>query len=782
MSGLTVRSLDTSSEPHIQFDLNLSVWEPRCRGAQGQSTAMTATDVHTVLQRHERELRQRLSDLEGDGRDPEPGSDAALLLDALCGLEPRMYLPAFETSARHLAEQGGRLEVRLAGIQRWHAGLARALDDTLAHHPTARAEAQELLGALVAHVAVVLAREYQTVRTHQVEEDAERARRGASRLQALQRINAAANSTLDLDQTLATAAEAVADEMGVDLCSIFLFEDISRDLELRATNGPYPRNGRHYSLALGQGYTGWVAEHGHPLVSADAAADSRFSAEAHAYGEPYRGLLSVPIIFFTVLKLEGVISVQTHESRVFTDADLNFLEIAAGQLAMNIENGRLYEQTDEELRRKVHELSTLHRVSALVTSTLVLDNVLRIIVSQAVQLSGADRSILFELDPTSQRLKAVASHGFEEHAVMESSVRVGQCCVGRVVRSCEPSMQVDCMRTDEGCFLRGLPAAVDDQHAVLCAPLVTVHGPLGALCVFSGQRHMLSAHQMQLVVTFANVAAISMENARLFEQTRQGLRTKEALLREMHHRVKNNLQQVASILNMQRRRTKSPEVEQTLLESVDRIQSIVATHDLLSNTQLGSAPVDEIARKIVGILRGNLVPPHLNLRFHIGPMPYQMPTEQATTLAIVLNELIANAIEHGFEGCERGEIRITGAQEGSNIVLRVADDGHGVPSGFSIQKAEGLGLQLVYGLVSSTLRGSVTIYCQAGSPDLAGPVIAARPTNPVLPAISAIRHEKLNGTPNDPPLDERNWTIAEMHFPIALADAAGDDFSVPSAD
>src|SRR5207302_10450684 len=102
-------------------------------------------------------------------------------------------------------------------------------------------------------------------------------------------------------------------------------------------------------------------------------------------------------------------------------------------------------------------------------------------------------------------------------------------------------------------------------------------------------------------------------NARLFEQTRQGLRTKEVLLREMHHRVKNNLQQVASILNMQRRRAKMPEVEQVLMESVDRIQGIAATHDLLSNTQLGMAPVDEIARKIVGILRGNIVPPHLTV-------------------------------------------------------------------------------------------------------------------------------------------------------------------------
>src|SRR5262249_3350578 len=151
-------------------------------------------------------------------------------------------------------------------------------------------------------------------------------------------------------------------------------------------------------------------------------------------------------------------------------------------------------------------------------------------------------------------------------------------------QSGELTMQVDCLRTDAGCFLYDRPEAQDDQHSVLCAPLATMHGRLGALCVFTNQRHLLSTHQAQLVMTFANVAAIAMENARLFEQTREGLKVKETLLREMHHRVKNNLQQVGSILNMEKRRVKSPEAEQVLQENVARIHGIAATHDLLTTT------------------------------------------------------------------------------------------------------------------------------------------------------------------------------------------------------
>jgi two-component sensor histidine kinase len=731
--------------------------------APAEDYAAMAEDVSAVLQRRRDELRERLQVWADLSTEPEEGSDAALLLDALCSESPGDYLPQFVTSAHSLAGQGGRLEARLRGVQRWCEGLGIAIDDLLGDTPDLAAAARIKLTTLQGEVAVALAQEFQRVKEQQAAEETERARRGVTRLQALQRVNSAANSTLDLDLLLETTAAAVADEMGADLCTLFLFDTVSRELELRATNGPVPASGRHFTLALRQGYTGVVAREGRPLLVADALADPRFEEEARAYSEPYRGLLSVPIIIFTDEhdKLVGVISVQTREAHTFSEEEVDFLEIIAGQLAMSIENGRLYKETDEELRRKVNELSSLHRVSALVASTLVFDNVLRMIVAQAVQISNADRSVLFELDPNTNRLTAVASQGFEGTKVGEATLQVGACCAGRVVQSGEHICRIDCMRYDESCFLHSLQDAVADQHSVLCVPLSTRQGPLGALCIYSSQRHEFNDHQVQLVKTFANVAAIAMENARLFEQTREGLRTKEVLLREMHHRVKNNLQQVASILNMQRRRTRSPEVGQILIESVDRIQGIAATHDLLSNAQLGVAHVDEIARKIVGIVRGNLVPPQMSIRFRIASAPFNVASDQATTLAIVLNELIANAIEHGFEGHERGEIRISGARINEHLVVRVADDGTGLPSGFSVQTSDGLGLQLVGGLAKSDLRGTFTIFQAQGNPDVGD--LEERITDPSLPSVSGIVRRARNDMPPDGA--ERTWTIAQITFP-----------------
>ncbi|HLY31025.1 MAG TPA: GAF domain-containing protein, partial [Ktedonobacterales bacterium] len=625
----------------------------------------------------------------------------------------------------------------------------------------------EALGALSGQTAITLAHGYQSVKTYQKAFDAELARRGATRLRALGRINAVANSASDIDLTLTTAADAIAEEMDADLCAIFLFDEATRELQLRATNGLLPSNGSHYTRALGQGYSGWVAEHGEPIMVADALADSRFSDEASAYPIELHGLISAPIIFFTSDTLEGALSVQTRAPRAFTQDEVTFLEIAAGQIAMSIENGRLLATNDLEFRRKLQELNTLYRASALVASSLKRDNVLRMIVEQAVVLCNAERSVVFELEriegnqPNARnqppmQLRVVASHGFAEFAddeLPQLFLPVGECCLALAAREGQPMMRVDCMRRESGCYFFGRSAAIDNQHVVVAAPLNTVHGSLGLLCVLGGQRHVLSDQQRQLMLTFANVAAIAIENARLYEAASEGLRTKEILLREMHHRVKNNLQQVKSILNLTRNRVHSPEMEQVLGESMDRIQGIAAAHELLSTGRLGMAPIEEISRRIVAISRTNAAAPTLRLRFRIGRAPYYLPTDQTTTLAIVLNELVANAIEHGFEGRTSGEISINVAHEDERIVVQVADNGAGLPPGFSVTRAGGLGLELVNRLVSSDLRGSFQMYETTQDPGAGG----ERVTDPALPVVTA-------GDESEP----QRWTVAEIAFPASL--------------
>ena len=149
----------------------------------------------------------------------------------------------------------------------------------------------------------------------------------------------------------------------------------------------------------------------------------------------------------------------------------------------------------------------------------------------------------------------------------------------------------------------------------------------------------------------------------------------------------------------------------------------------------------------------------MTIRFHVGTVPYYLPTEEATTLAIVFNELIANAIEHGFEGRERGEIRISAARESDHLVVRVADDGAGPPEDVT-GAAEGLGLQLVRGLVETGLRGTFRLAQMDGDPDI-GDGAGDGATDPALAALSG----KSEATPG---IAERHWTIAEFTIAASL--------------
>lgn len=663
--------------------------------------------VEQILAQQRDHLHVRLQQVTGNSSGPDEGSDAWLLLHGLVatdGYDHQQLLERFEHSGESLAQQGGKLDVRLSSLQEYVDALVFELRALFNEQPDLLLAASERLYQLNTQCVLAVTRGYQGATDRRLLESTEVSNQLEHRLQALQRINGVSNSVTDLDQTLEITAQVVAEELGVELCAIFFYDELQRMLTLRATNGPRPLGGMHFTLRLGEGYSGWVADKGTPLILSDALSDPNFASEAMAYQSSFRGLMVLPVIFFGIAeRLIGVISVQTKEPRDFTPDEVSFVEVVAGIAAINIENGRLYEQTDEQLRRKVHELATIHRVSNIIAMTLNLDEVLQIITTQAVHLSGAERSCIFELDPDRQRLHVLAHYGLNANLASRIQIGVGQCCAGRSVQTGRPSMAVDCFQTDESCFLHSDPFISSEIHSVLCVPLKVKQKVLGCICIYSNHRHLLSPEQMQLVVTFANEAAIAIENARLYEETRRGLELKSVLLRELHHRVKNNLATVAGILSLQRRRTRSPEVRSTLAESVNRVQGLAATHDLLAHEDVSEARLDDIARKIVGVAHANLCPPEKHISFQVEASPVVIPSRAVTILALVVNEMISNAIKHGLAEETRGTIVVRGIEEDGLVIVQVLDSGKGpdtpLEEGSGEGSGDGLGLSLIKNLI-----------------------------------------------------------------------------------
>src|SRR5437868_2414262 len=175
------------------------------------------------------------------------------------------------------------------------------------------------------------------------------------------------------------------------------------------------------------------------------------------------------------------------------------------------------------------------------------------------------------------------------------------------------------------------------------------------------------------------------------------------LLSELHHRVNNNLATVGGILSLQRRRTKSPEVRYALAESVNRVQGLAATHDLLSHEDVSEARVDEIARKIVGVANANLRPPETHITFTVEPCQIVIPSRAVFILALVLNEMVSNAIKHGMAGMKEGIVTIRGRQEDGMVIVEVIDTGKGPPEPLEesdeSSSFEGLVLSLIKNLI-----------------------------------------------------------------------------------
>ncbi len=193
------------------------------------------------------------------------------------------------------------------------------------------------------------------------------------------------------------------------------------------------------------------------------------------------------------------------------------------------------------------------------------------------------------------------------------------------------------------------------------------------------------------------------------------LLSKDATIREIHHRVKNNLQTISSLLRLQARRLTNPEAKAAVQESVRRIRTIA-----LSREPGDDIAFIEIVRPLLRLAEEGLQSPDRPVRFTVSGDGGRIAANTATPLSVVLTELLQNAVDHGFpEGSGGGDVQVGLSQLDRNLTVRVVDNGRGVDPSFDIDHAKGLGLSIVRTLVTTELNGTIDIR-PATSDDLAG--------------------------------------------------------------
>ena len=321
-------------------------------------------------------------------------------------------------------------------------------------------------------------------------------------LAALHRINRSATADLNLSDRLKTAVRVLADTTGAAACSIMLYDETTDTLALRAAVGLNPAAVGVLTLHPGMTITGCAAAEQRVIAAPDARRHPSYAPIPATGEDVYASQISVPMVLRRGAEPEvlvGVINLFTLQRREFSDDEIAFLQTVAGELAIGIENARLYSRTDARLQRKITELGTMQRVSHTIASTLDLDDVLRLIAEQAVPRSSMskppplfdsrdDREIQPSLQPSADRAgqakDIVDERGRDE--VIREVMRTG------AARAVDMDY-------------------VDGSGRLYCLPLRSAREPFGALCLRMAPDAELPEDELGLLQAFSDAATVAIE-------------------------------------------------------------------------------------------------------------------------------------------------------------------------------------------------------------------------------------------------------------------------------
>jgi two-component sensor histidine kinase len=216
---------------------------------------------------------------------------------------------------------------------------------------------------------------------------------------------------------------------------------------------------------------------------------------------------------------------------------------------------------------------------------------------------------------------------------------------------------------------------------------------------------------------------LRMVNAQLEDRVRQRtaelsatLKEREILLQEVHHRVKNNLQVISSLISMQMRRLSDLGSQDALAECRSRVQAMALIHDkLYQSNDYARVPFAEYARKLAADVHHATGVSPANVSLEIAFEDITLAVDKAIPCGLILNELITNALKHGFRNGQRGTIWLElGRVDGGRVRLAVRDNGVGIPIGADVRNSESLGMHLVFTLAEQ-LDGVLEVRTQDGT-------------------------------------------------------------------
>jgi PAS domain S-box-containing protein len=520
-------------------------------------------------------------------------------------------------------------------------------------------------------------------------------------LSALTLLAEVANSSLKIEEIARNTLEVALETTGMDGACIHLASNDRTKLNLY----------QHISLPAdiviqlreqdwGQGIFGMVAASGEPATIGNLTTKQKIGHLPLAQAG-YRSVIVVPVrVRGAVLGTLGLISRHVIES---TTEPADMVTAMGNQLGIALSNARLYEAQVQENEK----LNALVDISSGSAQRLELSPLLGRILDRAAKLLRADAAYLVRYDAANDEATVVSATA-EFTQLIGSRFPASQGLLGQI----RGHRQGSIFSRQEVARLGYSPILKQaDIRSLLFVPLVSRDQLIGGLGLtrWEGSSQEFAPSDLELLEAFANRAAVAIDNAQLFHDLAEKNRLLELLVEEAHHRIKNNLQMVSGLLQLQVAASPDELSSQHLRAAITRIHAIAQVHNLLSCDMPEKVNAQTIISTIAHGLVSHAISAAGKTDVHFEVERIWLSSEQAVALALIVNELISNSIEHGHPG-DGGpvRVRVKCVQQAQQVKLSYWDNGGGLAEKDWRQLA-GQGLNIIHQLAQVNLRGKLQL-------------------------------------------------------------------------
>ncbi|HUT73518.1 MAG TPA: GAF domain-containing protein [Armatimonadota bacterium] len=527
-------------------------------------------------------------------------------------------------------------------------------------------------------------------------------RRRGSMLATIGRMARAVGRGADAKQLAGRALSYALSLLGLETGVVYLVE--GGDFVLTAARGVgtehIARGGR---IAVEGSVSAQILKRGKPLICRDLRRTRRLDPALRAVlPDRLRSAIIVPVAERDTPI--GVMVVGGPDATPFTREAVGTLKILAALLGAGAANMRLYQAA----RLRAERLAVLSHAAQQLASCSSVEETIAIMCRAMARVLRARRVLGLEYRRREDLLAPVGAYGLAEARWR----RLPLASLGNAPLLSSALSERQAVHSAEVAGADGLPAdycRILGSPCAIAVPIITRRGRWGVCLAQDRERPTAQTRDdIDMAMALANQVGITLDNVFLLREAQRRSEQLSLAVQEAHHRIKNNLQAVCDVLELELLERGGAASAESIEHSIQRVRAIAMVHEFLSRHQdAATVDVAQVLARLVPLVVTGSRRSDQRVEVTVDACPLKQSAKRTTAVALIVNELVSNAVQHGLNHGRGGVVKVEMKEEGGSISLQVADNGSGLPEGFEAHLHGHVGLEIARVLAERDLRGTI---------------------------------------------------------------------------